>query len=301
MESLNPFLEWISEVWNAQLFKVGENPFTTRGLIILLVSLVLLVAISSRISRFLSRRVFPRYGLEPGVSQSMATIIRYVLIIIGLVIIIQTSGINLSALGILMGALGVGIGFGLQNITSNFISGIIILFERPIKVGDRVEIDDLKGNVVEISARATTINTNDNITVIVPNSDFINSRVINWSHNEKRIRLSFPVGVSYNENPEVIRELLTQIALSNPGVLKTPPPYVLFDELGDSSLNFKLLVWTTDYINKPMILKSELYYEIFRRFREKGIEIPYPQRDLHLRTGWDQHGPVSTGSVPAGS
>lgn len=230
----------------------------------------------------------------------MATIIRYVLIIIGLVIIIQTSGINLSALGILMGALGVGIGFGLQNITSNFISGIIILFERPIKVGDRVEIDDLKGNVVEISARATTINTNDNITVIVPNSDFINSRVINWSHNEKRIRLSFPVGFPIMKIRSD-QELLTQIALSNPGVLKTPPPYVLFDELGDSSLNFKLLVWTTDYINKPMILKSELYYEIFRRFREKGIEIPYPQRDLHLRTGWDQHGPVSTGSVPAGS
>lgn len=301
MEDLHPFLEWIKDAWNAQLFKLGGNPFTTRALIILFLSLFLLIAISSRISRVLSRKVFPRYGLEPGVSQSMATIIRYVLIIIGLVIIIQTSGINLSALGILMGALGVGIGFGLQNITSNFISGIIILFERPIKVGDRVEIDDLKGNVVEISARATTINTNDNITVIVPNSDFINSRVINWSHNEKRIRLSFPVGVSYNEDPEKIRDLLTEIALANPGVLKTPPPYVLFDALGDSSLDFKLLVWTTDYINKPMILKSELYYEIFRRFREKGIEIPYPQQDIHLRTGWDQHGPVSTGSVPDGS
>lgn len=151
-----------------------------------------------------------------------------------------------------------------------------------------MEINELRGNVVEISARATTIKTNDNITVIVPNSDFINSRVINWSHNENKIRLSFPVGVSYNEDPEKIRELLIAIALDNPGVLKTPPPYVLFDDFADSSLNFKLLVWTTEYINRPQILKSELYFEIFRIFTERGVEIPFPQRDIHLKSGFDK-------------
>lgn len=288
MEGMKGFMEWLTGAWTFELFKLGGSPVTTRWVVVLIFSLFLVFAFSSWISRFLSRRVFPRYGLNTGVSQSIATIVKYAMITIGLVVIVQTSGINLSALGILMGAVGVGIGFGLQNITSNFISGIIILFERPIKVGDRVEINELRGNVVEISARATTIKTNDNITVIVPNSDFINSRVINWSHNENKIRLSFPVGVSYNEDPEKIRELLIAIALDNPGVLRTPPPYVLFDDFAESSLNFKLLVWTTEYINRPQILKSELYYEIFRIFTERGVEIPFPQRDIHLKTVYDK-------------
>ena len=270
------------------MFKLGDNPFTLRIFIILIISLILLFVIVNLISRLLLKRIFPRYGLDVGVSQSITTIIRYVLIITGLVIILQTSGIDLSAIGLLVGALGVGIGFGLQNVTSNFISGIIILFERPIKVSDRIEINDLTGNVVNISGRATTINTNDNVTVIVPNSDFINHRVINWSHNEKKIRLSFPVGVSYKEYPGKIRELLLEIALANPGVLPTPAPYVLFDEFGDSSLNFKLLVWTEVFINRPKILKSELYYEIFKKFGEHNIEIPFPQRDIHLKSGFDK-------------
>ncbi len=282
MDLLDRLAAWLKETWNSSLFKLGENPFTLKTIIILIASLILLFFLSSLIGRVLARKVFPRYGIDRGVSQSIAAIVKYGLITLGLVIIVQTSGIDLSALGILVGALGVGIGFGLQNITNNFISGIIILFERPVKVGDRVEIDGLTGNIEEISARATTIKTNDHITVIVPNSDFVNSRVINWSHSDRIIRLSFPVAVSYKEDPSKIRELLLKIALENPGVLRTPPPYVLFDEFGDSSLNFKLLVWTSDHIDRPMILKSELYYEIFRQFSEQGIEIPFPQRDVHL-------------------
>lgn len=288
MNSFEKFMDWIKNYWSMELFKLGDNPFTLRIFIILIISLILLFVIVNLISRLLLKRIFPRYGLDVGVSQSITTIIRYVLIITGLVIILQTSGIDLSAIGLLVGALGVGIGFGLQNVTSNFISGIIILFERPIKVSDRIEINDLTGNVVNISGRATTINTNDNVTVIVPNSDFINHRVINWSHNEKKIRLSFPVGVSYREDPGKIRELLLEIALANPGVLPTPAPYVLFDEFGDSSLNFKLLVWTEVFINRPKILKSELYYEIFKKFGEHNIEIPFPQRDIHLKSGFDK-------------
>ncbi len=292
MNSFEKFMEWIKHYWSLELFRLGESPFTLKTLIILIISLILLFVIVNLITRVLSKRIFPRYGLDVGVSQSITTIIRYVLIITGLVIILQTSGIDLSAVGLLVGALGVGIGFGLQNVTSNFISGIIILFERPIKVGDRIEIDDLSGNVVDISGRATTITTNDNVTVIVPNSDFINQRVINWSHNEKKVRLSFPVGVSYREDPEKIRKLLMEIALANPGVLPSPAPYVLFDEFGDSSLNFKLLVWTESFINRPNILKSELYYEIFRKFAEHNIEIPFPQRDIHLISGFDKSAEV---------
>lgn len=282
---MNRFMDWLSETWNIQLFQLGENPFSLKTILILILSLSLVFVISSWIGKLLSKKILPRYGIDVGISHSIATIVKFILIVLGLLIIMQTSGINLSSIGILLGALGVGIGFGLQNITSNFISGIIILFERPVKVGDRIEIDDLTGNVIEISARATTILTNDNITVIVPNSDFINTRVINWSHNDKKIRLSFSVGVSYNENPDRIRSLLIEIARQHPGVLQTPSPSVLFDEFGESSLNFKVLVWTTDYINIPKVLKSDLYYEIFRKFREQHIEIPYPQRDLHVRSG----------------
>jgi len=270
------------------LFHLGENPFTTKTFLLLVLSLFLLFYVSSKIRKVLVHKIFPRYDLDIGVSQSIATIVRYLLIVIGLIIIFQTTGIDLSAIGLLVGALGVGIGFGLQSITNNFISGLIILFERPIKVGDRIEIDDLAGNIVDISARATTIITNDNIAVIVPNSDFINTRVINWSHNNRRIRLNFPVGVSYNEDPEKIRNLLTEVANANPGVLSSPKPYILFEGFGDSSLDFKMLVWTTEYIDRPKILRSELYYEIFAKFKEHNVEIPFPQRDIHLKSGFDQ-------------
>ncbi|PKP00511.1 MAG: mechanosensitive ion channel protein MscS [Bacteroidetes bacterium HGW-Bacteroidetes-8] len=288
MSNLKEFIEWLKITWNFELFHLGKNPFTTKTFLLLFISFFLLFYISSKIKKILVSKVFPRYDLDIGVSQSIATIVRYLLIIIGLIIIFQTTGIDLSALGLLVGALGVGIGFGLQNITNNFISGIIILFERPIKVGDRIEIDNLAGNIVEISARATTIITNDNIAVIVPNSDFINSRVINWSHNNKDVRLNFPVGVSYKEDPARISKLLLEVADNNSGVLDSPEPYVLFEAFGDSSLNFVLQVWTSGYIDRPNILKSELYYEIFAKFKENNVEIPFPQRDIHLKSGFEK-------------
>lgn len=288
MISPREIIDWLKSTWNFELFHLGDSQFTTKAFILLVLSLFLLFYISSKIRNILVNRIFPRYDLDIGVSQSIATIVRYLLIVVGLIIIFQTTGIDLSALGLLVGALGVGIGFGLQNITNNFISGIIILFERPIKVGDRIEIDKLAGNIVKISARATTIITNDNIAVIVPNSDFINSRVINWSHNNRRIRLNFPVGVSYKEDPEKIRQLLMEVASENSGILRSPEPYVLFEEFGDSSLNFNLLVWTTEYIDRPKILKSELYYKIFRKFKEHNVEIPFPQRDIHLKSGFEK-------------
>jgi small-conductance mechanosensitive channel len=288
MSSPKELIEWLKSTWNFELFNLGENPFTTKTFLLLVLSLFLLFYISSKIKKVLVKRIFPRYDLDIGVSQSMATIVRYVLIIIGLIIIFQTTGIDLSALGLLVGALGVGIGFGLQSITNNFISGVIILFERPIKVGDRVEIDDLAGNIIDISARATTIITNDNIVVIVPNSDFINKRVINWSHNNKEVRLNFPVGVSYKEDPEKIKKLLTEVANANPGILSSPKPYILFEGFGDSSLNFNVLVWTSEFIDRPKILRSELYYEIFAKFKEHNVEIPFPQRDIHLKSGFEK-------------
>ncbi|MDO8899569.1 MAG: mechanosensitive ion channel, partial [Bacteroidales bacterium] len=130
--------------------------------------------------------------------------------------------------------------------------------------------------------------TNDNIAVIVPNSDLVNNRVINWSHTNRDIRLNFPVGVSYKEDPEIIRKLLIEVADSNTGVLQKPKPDVLFDSFGDSSLNFMLRVWTAEYSDMPKVLKSQLYYAIFKKFKENNIEIPFPQRDIHLKSGFEE-------------
>ncbi|MFO7722544.1 MAG: mechanosensitive ion channel [Bacteroidales bacterium] len=288
MNSWQRFLEKFNNFWGAEIFQLGGTAITPGSLFMIILSLFLLFYITGKLHKLLIKRIFPRYNIDPGVGVSMATLTRYLLIVIGLVIIFQTSGIDLTALGILFGALGIGIGFGLQNITSNFISGIIILFEKPVKIGDRVEVDDIVGNIVKISARATTIINNDNIAVVVPNSEFINGKVINWSLNDRNVRFNFPVGVSYNEDPMKIKKILLDVAYANSGVMKNPPPDVLFQEFGDSSLDFNLRVWTQKYSDRPMVLKSQLYYAIFEKFKEYGVEIPFPQRDVHFKSGFGE-------------
>ena len=248
--------------------------------------MTLLVFLSGKLKTIFVKQILSKYSDDIGVSQSIGTIIQYFFIIMGAFVVIQSSGINLGSLNVLAGALGVGIGFGLQNIANNFISGLIILFERPIKVGDRIEVGNVTGDVVKISSRASTVSTNDNISIIIPNSELINKQVINWSHNDRRIRYHVPVGVSYKEDPEFIRRVILEVADENKDVLKRPAPEVLFIGYGDSSIDFDLLVWTSSYIDKPIILRSQLYYEIFKMFKEHKIEIPFPQRDLHLKSGW---------------
>lgn len=286
MAIINGLFDYLKIIWNAELFHAGKNAFTLGSIVILILSSALVFYLSGRVYRILIRKVFPKYNVDPAVGMSMATFIRYALLTIGFVIIFQTSGINLSSLGILFGALGIGIGFGLQNITSNFISGIIILFEKPVKIGDRVEVGEITGSIVKISARATTVINNDNIAVVVPNSEFINNRVINWSLNDRMVRFSIPVGVSYKEDPQKIRKLLLEVAHAEPGVLKNPEPKVLFDDFGDSSLDFLLRVWSLEHSDRPRGFKSQINYAIFEKFKEHGVEIPYPQRDLHLRSGF---------------
>lgn len=290
MESLdfNQLLEKINTVFTYTIFKIGDTEFSLAVILTVLFALVVLFFIASKVEKIIIRVLLARSQDNIGTGKAVGTITRYLIVVVGLIIILQSLGINLSTLNVLFGALGVGIGFGLQNIANNFISGLIILFERPIKIGDRIEVGDINGDVMNISARATSIITNDNITVIVPNSEFISSQVINWSHSDRNVRFRIPVGVSYKEDPEKIRSVLLKVAEKHPGVLKKPETVVLFDEYGDSSINFYLVVWTSDYINRPRVLKSELYYEIFRRFKEEGIEIPFPQRDLHLKSGFDK-------------
>lgn len=292
MESLREFWALLKglasdlyDILNTPFAHISETPVSVNSVLFFVLSILVLLYVAKKARQLLVHKILKRAKLEEGISQSIGTIVRYAIIVLGLIIIFQSAGLNLSALGVVAGALGVGIGFGLQNITNNFISGLIILFERPIKIGDRVEVGDTTGDVVKIAARATTVITNDNISIIIPNSEFISNQVINWSHNNRMIRFRIPIGVSYNEEPENIKELLLEVAGQHEGVLKSPAPSIMFREFGDSSLNFEMWVWTIKYTNRPEVLKSDLYYSAFRKFKEAGIEIPFPQRDLHVRTG----------------
>lgn len=283
MEKIDNFINPVIEVLNTPLLTLGGAIITPWQIIYVLVAIILLFFIAGRLKKWLVNSLLTKSTMDLGARIAMGTIIKYVFILIGFIVIIQSIGVDLSTLTVAIGALGVGIGFGLQNVTNNFVSGIIILFERPIKVGDRIEVGDIFGDVIDISMRATTVVTNDNISVIVPNSEFISSRVINWSHNDRNVRFNIPVGVSYKEDPQKVKELLLSVADDNTAVLKKPSSDVIFNEFGDSSLNFILRVWTTKLIQTPQVLKSQLYFEIFKRFREDGIEIPFPQRDLHIK------------------
>ncbi|MFP4089654.1 MAG: mechanosensitive ion channel family protein [Cyclobacteriaceae bacterium] len=291
MENITNFWDEIKDTLRETLtiftteFPIAGESISIWSIVQFLFSIILLFYISGKLDKLLVNRILTRYKLDIGIRKSIGTITRYVIVVLGLFIIVNTAGIDLSAVTVLFGALGVGIGFGLQNIFNNFISGLIILFERPIKVGDRIEVGDVSGDVMDISARSTTVITNDNISIIIPNSEFISSKVINWSHNDRRIRFRFPVGVSYNEDPAKVKKILMEVMEEHEGVLKTPAPDVWFDEFGDSSLNFKLMVWTTRYVQRPDLLKSQLYYAIFAKFKEHEIEIPFPQRDLHIKSG----------------
>ena len=292
METLKNVYQSVRDFLQYPVFPLGETDVTLASLLYVIISVFLLFYLSAKFKNLIQNKILVRYNVDIGIRQAISTIIRYVIVVIGLMVIVQSAGIDLSFLTVLAGALGVGIGFGLQNVTNNFVSGLVILFERPVKVGDRIELtnnagETINGDVINISARSSTILTNDNIAIIVPNSNLISNSVINWSYNDRRVRFNFPVGVHYKENPELIRKLLLQVAEQNEGVLKSPPPDVLFDEFGDSSLNFILRVWTSRYIQRPGVLKSQLYYSIHRKFKENDIEVPYPQRDIHLRSGFE--------------
>lgn len=285
MNVLQDLLAQLKGLINLPIFTLGDTLFTLWSLLYILILLVLLAYLSGKLKRWVVYQLLARSNIDIGVRQATGSIVRYIVIGIGLMVILQSAGIDLSALTLLAGALGIGVGFGLQNITNNFVSGIIILFGRPIKVGDRIEVNHVVGDVIHISPRATTVVTNDNIAMIVPNSEFIASTVTNWSYTDRKVRFNIPVRASYRSDPERVRALLMEVAEAHPGVLGEPAPDVLLDGFGDSALHFILRVWSQRYTSRPGMLRSELNYAIIKRFGEEGIEIPFPQRDIHIRNG----------------
>ena len=285
MQVMSDWLEKITNVLNVPIFELGGSPFTLWTLVYLLISLVALLYVAGKFRVWMAERALARTKLDIGARQAVASISRYVFLLLGLLIILQTAGIDLTTLNVLAGAVGIGVGFGLPNIVSNFISGLIIMFERPIKIGDRIVVDNVEGDVVEIGARSTKVLTNDNIMIVVPNSKFISENVVNWMYNDASVRFRIPVGVAYGTDVRKVEKILLEVAQAEPDVLDDPPPVVRFLGFGDSALNLELRAWSTKAVNRKGRLISAINFAIYDKFHEHGIEIPFPQRDLHIRSG----------------
>ena len=252
--------------------------------IFLLVGLLVAVFwISSRTKRFLFTRFLTNSGLDRSLQYAIAQIVSNIVLVVGIFIVLENTGIHLGALTVFAGAVGVGVGFGLQNIASNFISGLVILAERPITIGDRVEVAGVTGQVQQIRARSTVIRTNDNITMIVPNTKFIDSPVTNWTYGDPRVRFRVPVGVAYGSDVTKVREALLAAGRENPNTLEDPAPSVFLEKFGDNSIDFELVVWSSEMSYRPRRYRSDLNFAIEKNLREAGIEIAFPQRDIHFR------------------
>ncbi|MCC5833554.1 MAG: mechanosensitive ion channel [Opitutales bacterium] len=273
-----------SSFWT-EPYRIGEVSFTPLSLLIGFTLLTVLVLVQALIKRLLTHRVFPRFGIQLGLANAYATLLGYAVLIIGLTVItpVALQGINWATFSVMLGAISFGVGFGLRNVADNFVSGLIILLERPIKVGDRVDVDGYEGVIVNILARSTTIRTNDNIDVIIPNSRFISESVTNWSHNDDKVRFKMPIGVHYKSDPFEVEKVLLQAANQCPDVLPQPAPSVRFIAFGDSSLNFELRVWSTSLMHKPRAFISQVNFTVWKHLRDAGIQVPYPQRDLYIK------------------
>jgi small-conductance mechanosensitive channel len=265
--------------WEAKVPAIGLS----LSQIFQLIALVAIVFwFASAAKRFLFNRFLSKSGLDRALQYTIAQICGYLVLVVGVLVALQSAGLNLSALAVFAGAIGVGIGFGLQNITRNFISGLVVLAERPIKIGDRVEVGNVRGQVKDIRARSTTILTNDNIAIIVPNSDFIEKPVINWSHGDPIVRFRIPVGISIDSDVTKACEILIEIARAHPAALREPEPWVVLDKFGDSTFELELVVWSLEMSYRPRRFRSDLNFEIERRFREAGIDLPRPKRDIRV-------------------
>jgi small-conductance mechanosensitive channel/CRP-like cAMP-binding protein len=272
----------LSEVFTAKLFDFGGKPFTLSSIVELIFFALIAFLVSRTISEWIKLRLLVRFKFERGSREAIASVISYVLASIGFLIVLQSAGINLSSLAVIAGALGIGFGFGLQNLASNFISGLTLLFEQPIKVGDFIEIDDLLGTVENISIRSTIVRTIDGLFVIVPNNRFVENNIINWSYRDNKCCLHIPVGVAYGTDTVLVTEALLAAARRESRILSYPSPKVWFKGFGDSSMNFELLVWIDDPPETDPI-KSALHFLIEWELRCRDIEIPFPQQDLHIR------------------
>ena len=268
----------LTESW-----QVGNFSFALGDILIFFITVWLSILLSRLIRFILEEDVLPRIPLPRGVPASISLLTNYVILVFGFLIALTAAGLEWSKFALLAGALGVGIGFGLQQVVNDFISGLILIFERPIKVGDTVEVGVLKGTVKRIGIRSSTIRTFEGAEVIVPNGTLIQSEVTNWTLSDRLRRIEVKVGVSYGSDPNQVLKILQKVAKDNPVVLENPAPMILFQGFGESSLDFSFRIWTSDFDNW-LTFSSEITLEVHNALKAADIEIPFPQRDLHLRS-----------------
>lgn len=275
------WLEYAQQIADFQLFQLGNNPITVLHVVMSLLALGLTYVVARTSGRVMTKYVLA--DVQPAPRYVIIRFTQYFIWLLGIGIAVELLNVDLTALAVVAGALGIGIGFGLQNVVNNLVSGVVLLLEQPVRYRDRVTVENVEGQVENVNFRSTTITTNDNISIIVPNSQLVNQAVINWSHGDPRIRVHVPVGVAYGSDVAKVTETLFAVAKEEDSVLAHPEPEVRFLEFGDSSLNFELLVWSDEPPNYHR-LRSKLNYAIDAAFRANGIEIPFPQRDVHVRT-----------------
>ncbi len=294
LAEVSSFFSWFQH----ELFTLG-NTSITSGSVLRVLAIVIATYIISRVVQNAFRR-FANYRKSMAKSSvyALTRITHYVIMLVGVLIAIASVGIDLTKFAIFASAVGIGVGFGLQNLISNFTAGIMLLFEKTLKVGDFVELESgVTGEVKEINIRSTIITTNDNIDIIVPNSEFISRMVTNWTMRDTYRRMKINFGVAYGTDKELVKKAVLEAADRVPHTLKDTshrPPQVWLTELGESSLNFSLVVWLTpEAVNHPGGVKAAFLWEIHTSLEEYNIEIPFPQRDINIRS-WDAEAGVPT-------
>jgi small-conductance mechanosensitive channel len=274
----------LMQLLDVQLGTLGAHPLTPLILIEAGAIVAGFVFVAQLLRDYLEYQVYPALNVDLGVAHAIDTFIIYSLAAIGSLAALEVVGLGVGTITLFAGALGIGLGFGLQSIANNFASGLMIIFGRELRRGDIVTVGDTVGVVEQVGTRATRMKTRDDVEYLVPNAEFISGKIINWTRSSPQVRLHVPVGVSYDAYPMRVREILEKVAAATPTVLKFPPPEVWFVGFGDSSLNFELLVWMNIRRYQRNKVASDLYFAIFEAFKEAGIEIPFPQRDLHIRS-----------------
>ena len=283
---LNEFLSELQNVLSLELFSLQDTPVTISSLVVFFIFLSIFLYLGGFVRRFLQGKFLNRFEIDSGLKYTLSRVSQYIIVTIGFLISLQFVGIDLTGLAVIFGLLSVGIGFGLQNVTANFISGLIVMFERPIVVGDRVEVAGIEGDVTEINIRSTKIRTLNNISIIVPNTEFVSNNVVNYSHGDPTFRLDIEVGVSYSSNLDNVLKALNEVAEEHSEILRNPKHQVHLQNFGDSSWDMQLRVWVPN-VKERYLLRNELNQAIVRKFEKYGIEIPFPQRDLHVRSSID--------------
>ena len=274
----------LKQVMSFAVFDLGTTSVTLW--IILEAALILLAFVfcSRLMQAYLDYRVYPAVGIEPGLGYAINTFLRYLMLAVGLLIALNVVGLDLRVLFVFAGAVGIGIGMGMQNMAANIISGFTLIFGGQLRKGDWIEVADTMGVVTDIHLRATKVRSRDNIEYLIPNTEFISGTLVNYSLGSPLVRIDVPVGVSYEADPRKVSRILLDAAATEPLVSKQKAPAVRFVEFGDSSINFELLVWIDVRSTPRRKVRSDLYFAIFEALAQAGIEIPFPQRDLHIRS-----------------